>query len=177
MEVCFASRRSQGRQIQSRSLKQRGCRRSFQPSLQENTLFGCVQHIVRLRSRRDDGAPGISGWLRIVYDQSSQCAMARSLLKLVDPPSIVGHSSAPKLTVHLLGALGSEVRVIHQHHHHFVPDIHSLEIIPLALRRSHSITDEHNRRIFYVNAIDGSNSNDINVIGPCQLNLPSFLYD
>src|SRR5438132_14102821 len=89
--------------------------------------------------------PAVTGAGCVMHYQRSDRAAPGRFLKLVDPASVKGHRFAAELAGNRLALSGFEVRIVDKEDGDLPFEIDALEIVPIALRRSHAIADENHR--------------------------------
>ncbi len=88
------------------------------------------------------GRPAIGSRCGLVDDQHAGGALAGGLFVLVRPATVIGHGLAAEVT-----HAGLEVRIVDEHHGDLAVQVHTLEVVPVALRCLHAVADEHQRRV------------------------------
>ena len=79
-------------------------------------------------------------------DQRRDGAATRRFFELVSPAAVVSHAPIAEAARHRLAGLGIEVGIVDQIHGDLAAQVDLLVVVPLALRRSDTVTDEHDGR-------------------------------
>jgi hypothetical protein len=106
-----------------------------------------VEHRVRVGVL--DRRPAVRRGLGLVDDEHTGESLTCCLLVLVGPAAVVGHRLAAEVALTCL-----EVGIVDQHDPHLAPEIHSLEVVPVALWRLDAVAEEDKRSAIDRHAID-----------------------
>ncbi|AAW77268.1 hypothetical protein XOO4014 [Xanthomonas oryzae pv. oryzae KACC 10331] len=135
----------QGLEIQPGMLEQLGGQIALDPAFQRRmraarVIAYHIEHGVGVGVGHR--VPAVRGRRGFVHDQHAECALARAFFVLVGPTAVVGHADTVEIPL-----AGFKVRVVDQHHGDLALQIHTLEVVPVALRRLDAVADEHQRRV------------------------------
>ncbi len=97
---------------------------------------------LRVRVRVLHRRPAVGRRIGFVHDQQTRRAAARGFFVLVSPAAVVGHRLAAEVA-----DAGFEIGIVDQHDRDLALQVDALEVVPLALRRSHAVAAEHHRRV------------------------------
>ena len=121
--------------------------RSLDPSLKEHRLlrFGRKNDVEILARRALHDVPAVARALGVMDDQRRDRSAPRRFLELVGPAAVVGHRLAGEFACDRLTLSGFEVRIVDQEDGDLALQVDALEVVPPALGRIHSISDEDHR--------------------------------